>query len=147
MDTRFVFQRITFIWDENKARENSRHHNGITFKQAAEHFLDPFLQVVDASRNEEALEAIIGMDTRWNLLFVIHTEREEDAIRCIAACKATRKERNDHESLSSKIRRDKQRPQTTIFIRFPVDVFDEPKRVAPLRGFSGYQPLIRAYMG
>ena len=32
-------------------------------------------------------------------------------------------------------------------MRFPVDVLDDLKRVAPLRGFSGYQPLIRAYVG
>ena len=42
---------------------------------------------------------------------------------------------------------DKQRPMTTISMRFPVDVLDDLKRVAPLRGFSGYQPLIRAYVG
>ena len=71
MDTRLVLQGITFIWDENKARENPRHHDGITFEQAAAAFFDPFLKVVDASRNEEARDAIIGMDTRWNLLFVV----------------------------------------------------------------------------
>jgi uncharacterized protein len=81
MDTRFVLQGIAFIWDDNKARENPRHHDGITFEQAAEAFFDPFLKVVDASRNAEARDAIIGMDTRWNLLFVVHTELEEDAIR------------------------------------------------------------------
>ena len=45
-----------------------------------------------------------------------------------------------------KKRLDKQRPMTTISMRFPVDVLDDLKRVAPLRGFSGYQPLIRAYV-
>ena len=35
----------------------------------------------------------------------------------------------------------------TISMRFPVDVLADLKRVAPLRGFSGYQPLIRAYVG
>jgi hypothetical protein len=44
-------------------------------------------------------------------------------------------------------RLDKQRPMTAISMRFPVDVLDDLKRVAPLRGFSGYQPLIRAYVG
>jgi HD-like signal output (HDOD) protein len=29
----------------------------------------------------------------------------------------------------------------------PEDVVKELKRVAPLLGFSGYQPLIRAYIG
>jgi len=52
---------------------------------------------MDASRHEEAREAIIGMDTRWNLLFVVHIELEEDAIRLISARKATRKERHDYE--------------------------------------------------
>jgi uncharacterized DUF497 family protein len=64
MDTRFVLHGITCIWDENMARANSRHRDGITFEQAAEAFFDPFLKVVDASRNEKARGAIIGMDTR-----------------------------------------------------------------------------------
>jgi hypothetical protein len=46
-----------------------------------------------------------------------------------------------------KKRLDPQRPMTTISMRFPVDVLDDLKRVAPLRGFAGYQPLIRAYVG
>jgi hypothetical protein len=46
-----------------------------------------------------------------------------------------------------KKRLDKNRPMTTISIRFPEDVIDDLKRVAPLRGFSGYQPLVRAYVG
>jgi len=29
----------------------------------------------------------------------------------------------------------------------PEDVLEDLKRVAPLLGFSGYQPLIRAYIG
>jgi hypothetical protein len=36
---------------------------------------------------------------------------------------------------------------TSITIRMPDDVVKELKRVAPLLGFSGYQPLIRAYVG
>ena len=35
----------------------------------------------------------------------------------------------------------------TISIRMPEDVLTDLKRVAPLLGFSGYQPLIRAYIG
>lgn len=41
----------------------------------------------------------------------------------------------------------KNRPMTSITIRMPKDVLRELKRVAPLLGFSGYQPLIRAYIG
>ena len=46
-----------------------------------------------------------------------------------------------------KKRLDKNRPMTSVTIRIPEDVVDDLKRVAPLLGFSGYQPLIRAYIG
>lgn len=36
---------------------------------------------------------------------------------------------------------------TTISIRVPEDVIEDLKKVAPELGFSGYQPLIRAYVG
>jgi hypothetical protein len=39
------------------------------------------------------------------------------------------------------------RPMTSISIRMPEDVVEDLKRVAPVLGFSGYQPLIRAYIG
>lgn len=46
-----------------------------------------------------------------------------------------------------KVRLDPNRPMTSITIRMPEDVVEDLKRVAPLLGFSGYQPLIRAYIG
>jgi hypothetical protein len=46
-----------------------------------------------------------------------------------------------------KIRLRKDRPMTTISIRMPEDVIDDLKEVAPALGFSGYQPLIRSYVG
>lgn len=46
-----------------------------------------------------------------------------------------------------KKRLDRNRPMTTISIRFPEDVIEDLKRIAPLRGFKGYQPLVRAYVG
>lgn len=36
---------------------------------------------------------------------------------------------------------------TAITVRMPEDVVDDLKRVAPLLGFSGYQPLLRYYIG
>ena len=41
----------------------------------------------------------------------------------------------------------KSRPMTSITIRMPADVLRDLKRIAPILGFSGYQPLIRAYIG
>ena len=46
-----------------------------------------------------------------------------------------------------KKRLDKNRPMTTVSMRMPGDVIDDLKRIAPLLGFSGYQPLMRAYIG
>jgi hypothetical protein len=46
-----------------------------------------------------------------------------------------------------KVRLDRNRPMTSITIRMPEDVVEDLKRVAPLLGFSGYQPLIRTYIG
>lgn len=41
----------------------------------------------------------------------------------------------------------KDRAMTMISLRVPEDVLEDLKRIAPLLGFSGYQPLIRAYIG
>jgi hypothetical protein len=49
------------------------------------------------------------------------------------------------ETLRKRLKRD--RPMTTITIRMPEDVIEDLKRIAPLLGFSGYQPLVRAYVG
>jgi hypothetical protein len=49
------------------------------------------------------------------------------------------------EQLRERLQKD--RPMATISIRMPEDVVKDLKRVAPLLGFSGYQPLIRAYIG
>lgn len=46
-----------------------------------------------------------------------------------------------------KRRLDRNRPMTTVTIRMPEDVVEDLKRIAPKLGFSGYQPLIRAYVG
>jgi uncharacterized protein len=97
MNVYFVLNGINFVWDDEKARINPTNHDGITFQQAAEAFFDPFLVVVDASRNEQARDAVMGLDARWNLLYVVHLEREDNVIRIISARKATRQERVQYE--------------------------------------------------
>ncbi len=98
MDVYFVLNDITFVWNNEKARNNPKKHDGVTFQQATEAFFDPFLVVVDASRNDEARDAVIGLDRGWNLLYVVYIERENDIIRIISARKATPKEREYYES-------------------------------------------------
>ena len=39
------------------------------------------------------------------------------------------------------------RPMTTISLRMPEDVIDDLKEIAPMLGFTGYQPLMRSYIG
>ncbi|MEI7869426.1 MAG: hypothetical protein WCI11_16170 [Candidatus Methylumidiphilus sp.] len=46
-----------------------------------------------------------------------------------------------------KNRLDKTRPMTSITLCIPVDVVDSLKEIAPRKGFSGYQPLLKAYIG
>ena len=47
--------------------------------------------------------------------------------------------------LKKRLRRD--RPMVSITIRMPEDVVEDLKKIAPLRGVSGYQPLMRMYVG
>jgi hypothetical protein len=46
-----------------------------------------------------------------------------------------------------KKRLQKDRTMIPVSIRMPEDVVDNLKKIAPQLGFSGYQPLIRAYVG
>ena len=47
--------------------------------------------------------------------------------------------------LKQRLRKD--RPMAAVTIRMPEDVVDDLKEIAPALGFSGYQPLIRFYVG
>lgn len=84
---------ITFVWDREKAARNCAKHDTVTFEQACEVFFDPFLRLVDATRNNESRDPVIGRDTRWNMLYVVHIAFEDDQIRIISARKCTRGER------------------------------------------------------
>ena len=48
---------------------------------------------------------------------------------------------------SIKKRLRKNRPMISVTIRMPEDVIEDLKVLAPELGFSGYQPLIRYYIG
>jgi uncharacterized DUF497 family protein len=98
MDIEYTHNGICFIWNEEKAEKNQLKHDGISFEQAADTFFDPFLKVVDASRNNEIRDAVIGMDSEWKVLFVVHIQIENDEIRIISARKATKSERKAYEN-------------------------------------------------
>ncbi len=60
-------------------------------------FLDPLARVLDAGIDEEARDALLGESEKGSLLFVVHIEREAEAIRIISARPATAQEKKDYE--------------------------------------------------
>lgn len=97
MDVHHELNGVRFVWHREKARLNAARHDGISFQQAAEVFFDPFLVVEDASRNDEARDAAIGVDASGKALYVVHIEFEGSCIRIISARKATAQERQRHD--------------------------------------------------
>jgi hypothetical protein len=49
------------------------------------------------------------------------------------------------DKLTARLKKD--RPMTMVSLRIPDDVIEDLKRIAPILGFSGYQALIKAYIG
>ena len=88
---------MVFVWNDKKAAANPAKHGGVTFEQAATVFFDPFFRLVDASRKDEARDAVMGFDAQGRLLFVLHIELEGASIRIISARKASNEERHHHE--------------------------------------------------
>ena len=87
MDVRFELNGDLFIWNAAKAQANW-HDHGVRFEEAASVFSDPMFVIVDASRNDEAREAVIGFDSGGRLLYVVHIEIEGSYIRIISARRA-----------------------------------------------------------
>lgn len=96
MDIRFEIGGDTFVWNEEKARQNWRKH-GVRFEEAATVFGDPLFVLVDASRNEEGRQAAIGFDTAGRLLYVVHIEIEAESIRIISARRASPEEELEYD--------------------------------------------------
>lgn len=95
MQVTYQLQGVTFEWDPWKARSNAEKH-GVTFKEAAEAFLDPFCQWGDASDGGESREFVIGYSLGQKLLLVVHTDHFR-ATRIVSARPATREERRLYE--------------------------------------------------
>ena len=45
-----------------------------------------------------------------------------------------------------KKRLDKDRPMASITLRIPIDVVESMKEIAPHKGFTGYQTLLKSYI-
>jgi uncharacterized DUF497 family protein len=97
VDVHFLYQDQVFVWDSEKASANVRKHD-VSFEDACQVFFDRLVHVEDASVDEEARDAAIGMTEDMALLLVVHIHREDDSIRIISAREATRKERLTYEN-------------------------------------------------
>ena len=98
MDIHYELNGLSFVWNAAKAASNRKKHDGVSFEQAASVFFDPLFRLLDASRNNEPRDAIIGYDAGGHLLFVVHIEYDGSAIRLISARKAASKERDEYDS-------------------------------------------------
>ncbi len=93
----FHLDGLDFIWDANKAASNLSKH-GIEFQLACQVFLDRYAIYGDASVVGESRQFITGQTKDLRLLFVIHLEREDAAIRIVSARKATGREKRLYEN-------------------------------------------------
>ncbi len=91
--------KLTFEWDEIKARENLKKHK-VPFDEGKTIFNDPFLLTYPDIDSPEAEERYvnIGVSAKNRILVLIHTERQ-GKIRIISCRKATARERRDYEEV------------------------------------------------
>jgi uncharacterized protein len=92
MDVEFELGGLLFRWNAAKVATNLAKH-GVQFENAAEAFFDVDFRLTDATRTDEARDALIGRNHAGQLLFVVHIEIDGEAIRIISARHATSQER------------------------------------------------------
>jgi len=78
-------------WDSGKAATNLRKH-GVDFADAAIALEDDNALTIEDSEHNEQRFKTLGLGPNLNVLFVVHTEQDEDTIRIISARKADRSE-------------------------------------------------------
>lgn len=93
MDIEFELGGLLFRWNSAKAAANHAKH-GVHFENAAEAFFDVDFRLTDATRTDEARDALLGRNYAGHLLFIVHIEIEGDAVRMISARLATSLERS-----------------------------------------------------
>ena len=90
--------KLTFEWDEAKARANERKH-GVSFDEARTVFGDAFAlhQYHGPHSWKEDRFIIIGTSEQERVLLVVYVERTELTMRLISARRATARERKTYE--------------------------------------------------
>ena len=88
---------MRFEWDPPKAEANLRAH-GVSFAEAVTVLEDEFaLTREDPAAVHEARFVTLGLSNLGNLLVVVYTYRDPDAIRLISAWKANKRQREAYE--------------------------------------------------
>ncbi len=88
---------MRFEWNPPKAEANLRAH-GVSFAEAVTVLEDDFaLTREDPAAVEEPRFVTLGLSNLGNLLVVVYTYRDPDAIRLISAWKANRRQREAYE--------------------------------------------------
>ncbi len=96
---------MEFEWDQTKAEQNRRKHNGVTFEEGASVFQDLSAWVSDDVEHsaKEIRYKLIGFSSKARLLAVSLTRRG-NAIRIISARKATATEEQGYGKNKSPLR-------------------------------------------
>ena len=94
--------KLTFEWDEVKAKANIKKHK-VSLEEGKTIFNDPFLFTFPDNKHSENEERFIniGLSANGRVLILTHTERQ-DIIRIISCRKATTHERKFYEEGSFK---------------------------------------------
>jgi hypothetical protein len=88
---------VWFEWDPPKAEANLRAH-GVSFAEAVTVLEDDFaLTREDPAAVDEPRFVTLGLSNLGNLLVVVYTYRDPDAIRLISAWKANKRQREAYE--------------------------------------------------
>jgi uncharacterized protein len=86
---------VKFEWDVVKAKSNAKVH-GVTFEEASTAFGDK-LAVYYPDGGHDDRFVLLGFSKAQRLVYVVHAEVRENAIRLISARKATRHETTRYE--------------------------------------------------
>lgn len=78
-------------WNLQKASDNFRKH-GVDFADAAIVLEDENALTIEDKDHDEQRFKTLGMGSNLNILYVVHTEREDNRIRIISARKADQSE-------------------------------------------------------
>ncbi len=82
---------MKFAWDVSKADQNLRKH-GVDFADAVIALEDINALTIEDKGHDEQRFKTLGLGPNINILFVVHAEQSEDAIRIISARRADRSE-------------------------------------------------------